>query len=660
VYEKLQPPNPEVDHTHEDNPIHGDNTEEQKLERRKILDPEIAKEIINFRDLEYPLGFRHVKEVLKLKAFNLRHLKILQHFFSSMFYGSWSVFPQNIPRRGPGGYDGVVHAALLHTGQVLFITADETTLLWNPDDTTPTTFEDPVNQPHLTPDAASGYSVLCGGHSFLSDGRLLVIGGGGYGPHSKAMWGYKFDPTSKSWTRTANSMVHHRWYPTVLTLGDQRLGASREVLVVCGHGAGDMEIYDEASDSFQEVTFGDNKTFPSLYPGLHLLPDNSIFYSRTGWASAGPGGGPFSGDDQSSYFVFTGASTGAWTDIAPVTPSMPDRTKGMSVMLLSNTAPHMRIMVLGGSDSSNNNSYEIIDATSLSTATNWGTSTPFPDGEHRSLGSAVLLPDGTVFVCGGIQKINSPCALFNPRTNSWSAMAVLPSIRDYHSVALLLPSGQVAMAGWNNTTIEIFNPPYLYRGARPVISSAPPSIQRGQKFDIASPDSATINKVVLARPMAVTHQTDTEQKILEMPYIQKTFSTFGTISTSGAVTDRFGVGNDFDALTFVRGDLGYGPKLFYYLRHDSTGFSTFGTISTSGAVTDRFGVGNNFDALTFVRGNQGYGPKLFYYLRQDVTGLILTAPDGAVPHSQAQQGYYMMFAINRNGVPSVAKWIYLD
>jgi Galactose oxidase, central domain len=191
-------------------------------------------------------------------------------------------------------------------------------------------------------------------------------------------------------------------------------------------------------------------------------------------------------------------------------PSMPDRTKGMSVMLYSSTAPYLKIMVLGGSDHSNNNSYEIIDATSLSPTTNWGMATPFPDGEHRSLGSTVLLPDGSVFVCGGIETNNSPCALFNPRTNTWSAMAALPSIRDYHSVALLLPSGQVAMAGWKNISIEIFNPPYLYRGARPVISSAPSSVQRGQRFDVASPDAAAITSVVLARPMAVTHQTDTD------------------------------------------------------------------------------------------------------------------------------------------------------
>jgi hypothetical protein len=798
VYERLAAPTPEMD------PHDGHQPAERIAQRRKVLDQDTAREIIEFRDREFPLGFRNVNELLRLDAFTVRHLDILQSLFSTSLYGSWSVFPQQIPRRGPGGYDGVVHAAMLHTGKVLFITADETTLLWDPEDASPATFEDPVNQPHLIPDAASGYSVLCGGHSFLSDGRLLVAGGGGYGPHSKAKWGYKFDPVSKSWSRTSNSMMHHRWYPTVLTLGDHRIGDSHEVLVVCGHGGGDMEVYDEATDSFREVTFGDTKTFPNLYPGLHLLPDDSVFYSRTGWASAGPGGGPFPGDDQSAHFVFTGASTGVWNDIAPATPSMPDRTKGMSVMLLSDKAPRVQIMVLGGSDSSNNNSYEVIDATSLSAAVNWGTSTPFPDGERRSLASAVLLPDGSVFVCGGIQRTNSPCALFTPATNSWAAMAALPSIRDYHSVALLLPSGRVAMAGWNNTAIEIFDPPYLHRGARPTISSVPASVQHGQRFALQSPDAAAIDKVVLVRPMAVTHQTDTEQKVLELPYVATGFSTFGTIATDGTVTDRFGVGDDFDALVFVNGNLGYGPNLFYYLRHDAAGFSTFGTIGTDGAVTDRFGVGPgfdaltfapadlgygpnrfyylrhddtgsytfgtiatdgtvtdrfavgtgfdaltfanadlgygpnrfyylrddggstfgtiatdgtvtdrfavgtgfdaltfvngnvgfgpnrfyylrhdaagsstfgtigtdgtvtdrfgvgaNFDALTFANGNLGYGPKRFYYLRRDITGLTVTAPDGDAPHSLAQSGYYMLFVLNKQGVPSTAEWVRL-
>ncbi len=546
--------------------FHEDNPDEQNPPQEMILDPEIARDLIEFRDREYPLGFRHVKDVLRLEQFDLQRLGILHHRFSHLFYGSWSNFPQRIPRRGTGGYDGIIHAALLHTGKVLFITADETTLLWDPEDTTPATFEDPVNQPRQIPNNMEGYSVLCSGHSFLSDGRLLVVGGGGYGHNPKAVYGYKFDPVSKSWSRTAGRMTHSRWYPTVLTMGDQRMGNSHEVLVTCGHGAGDMEIYDEASDTFTEVTFGDNKLFPYLYPGLHLLPNHTIFYSGTGWASAGAGGGPYPGDEQSAYFTFTGADTGVWTNIAPVPPFMPDRTKGMSVMLLSNSAPYARVLVLGGSDPSTNNTYQIIDATSLSSFTNWGPSITFPDNQNRSLASAVLLPDGNVFVCGGIQSPNSPCTLFNPQTNTWSPMSALPSVRDYHSAAMLLPSGKVMMGGWNNDVIEIFSPPYLFRGSRPVISAAPALVHHGQRFVIESPDADRIVKVVMVRPMAVTHQTDTEQKVLEIPYI-----------------------------------------------HDHA----------------------------------------------NPTRLTLTAPHGGHPHSLAQQGYYMLFALNTLGVPSIAKWIYL-
>ena len=549
---------------------HEDNPQLHKAERQRLLEDGIARKVLNFRDVEFPLGFRHIRELFGPFEIDPRIIDHFMHHFGSAAYGRWSAFPQPIPQRGPGSYDGIVHAAMLHTGKVLFITADETTMLWNPADTTAATFEDPLNQPHLTPDAASGYSVLCGGHSFLSDGKLLVAGGGGYGPNSRAVWGYKFDADARSWSRTAGRMVHNRWYPTVLTLGDQRMGNSHELLVVCGHGGGDMEIYDEGSDQFIEVTMGDDKRFPNLYPGLHLLPNHSIFYSRTGWgsATAGPGqrSSPHSDDDQSSYFVFSGHDSGQWNDIAPMTPSMPDRTKGMSVMLLSTSPPYVRVLVVGGLDPATNNTYEIMDASTLSPAANWAPAQPFPDGEHRSLCSAVLLPDGTVFVCGGIQRNNSPCTLFDPQTNTWSAMADLPSVRDYHSAALLLPSGQVMMAGWNNTTIEIFDPPYLSHGARPVIVNAPALVHHGQSFVIESPDAATIVKVVLVRPMAVTHQTDTQQKVVEMPFVHN---------------------------------------------------------------------------------------------HANPVQLTLTAPHGGHPHSFAQQGHYMMFALNNAGVPSVARWIYL-
>lgn len=114
-----------------------------------------------------------------------------------------------------------------------------------------------------------------------------------------------------------------------------------------------------------------------------------------------------------------------------------------------------------------------------------------------------------------------------------------------------------------------------------------------------------------------------------------TFTTFGTVAASGSVVERFGVGSNVRALAFAPTDLGYGPNQFYALRRvPNTDFTWFGTVSLSGAVTDRFGVGNNLVALTWAAPDLGYGPNLFYYVRRDpltnatVLGTISTS--GAV------------------------------
>jgi hypothetical protein len=508
MFEKSMVVHTEGGLAHQGNPVHEDNPDAIAMKRKPIMTHETAKRILDLREAEFPLGFRNIKELAAARAFDITHLHDLFYLLSDTLYGRWDTFPQPIPRRGPGTIDGVVHAALCHTGKVLFITADETTMLWDPNNTAPSTFEDPANQPHLMPD---GYSQLCGHHVFLPDGKLLCVGGGGYGPNPAAHWGWKFDPVAKSWSRTANSMSESKWYPTANILNDEK------VLVTSGTAAGNMDIYDVATDTFAPMT-GDTRPFPNLYPGLHMLPNSVMVYSRTGWGSAGAGGFA-TADNQTSFFTFTGATSGVWSNIATASVN---RGKGMSILLHSCTPPYLRIMVLGGVDNATNNTYEILDATTLTPLSTWGPPTPFPDGEHRSLCSAVLLPDGNVFVCGGIQRINSPCAMYNPTSGSWSASAALPSIRDYHSVAILLPSGRVMVAGWNNTSIEIYSPPYLFAGPRPTITAVPPLVHHGQNFVIHSPHAASIAKVVLVRPMAITHQTDGEQRVLEMPLTHDT------------------------------------------------------------------------------------------------------------------------------------------
>ena len=77
--------------------------------------------------------------------------------------------------------------------------------------------------------------------------------------------------------------------------------------------------------------------------------------------------------------------------------------------------------------------------------------------------------------------------------------------RMYHSTAILVPDGRVIKAGGGQgggrihdyTTIEIFSPPYLFKGERPVISSAPRMFGYGQVVSVETPDTAR-------RPTALT------------------------------------------------------------------------------------------------------------------------------------------------------------
>lgn len=75
-------------------------------------------------------------------------------------------------------------------------------------------------------------------------------------------------------------------------------------------------------------------------------------------------------------------------------------------------------------------------------------------------------------------------------------------------------------------TIEVLSPPYRFNpdgsptsrpriltinGAEPTRVTTP-TVDHGSTFTIETPEAADIAKVVLVRPMAVTHQTDTERR----------------------------------------------------------------------------------------------------------------------------------------------------
>jgi len=85
------------------------------------------------------------------------------------------------------------------------------------------------------------------------------------------------------------------------------------------------------------------------------------------------------------------------------------------------------------------------------------------------------------------------------------------------------PSLWVFSTGGNDhPEIEIYSPPYLFKGARPMITSAPPSVGYGQSFFVGTPAAATISKITMLRLSSVTHAFNQSQYINELGFSQTT------------------------------------------------------------------------------------------------------------------------------------------
>ena len=60
---------------------------------------------------------------------------------------------------------------------------------------------------------------------------------------------------------------------------------------------------------------------------------------------------------------------------------------------------------------------------------------------------------------------------------------------------------------------QIFSPPYLFKGDRPEITSAPASVSYGETFEVGTSQPNDIGKVSWIRLPSVTHAFDQSQRI---------------------------------------------------------------------------------------------------------------------------------------------------
>ena len=70
-------------------------------------------------------------------------------------------------------------------------------------------------------------------------------------------------------------------------------------------------------------------------------------------------------------------------------------------------------------------------------------------------------------------------------------------------------------------SFEIFEPPNLFYGPRPVITEVDPTVKRGQTMVLTTPDAGDASSVTLVRNTAMTHLVDSDQRTVELPIVAR-------------------------------------------------------------------------------------------------------------------------------------------
>ena len=417
-----------------------------------------------------------------------------------------------------------IHVNVLPSGKVL---------LWDRGAPTGTAFGGTDGVPYVWDVAAGtfthtpfiGYDLFCGGHVLLPDGRLFSAGGhiaDGVGEAKASI----YDPGSNTWTRITD-MNAGRWYPTVTMLGNGNLLVEAGTIDIATDVNKVSQIWQIANGTWRNLTAAavQHGVFPAwanYYPFMYLAPNGKVF-------NAGP--------QQMARYLDT-AGTGLWADVAA--SSLGYRDYGTSVMYDDG-----KVLIHGGNPAGLAQPTEyaqvalsypsrVTEVINLNAATpTWRQTTPANTGRRH--GTAVLLPDGKVFLCNGSSSPGFNLAagkvlmseVWDPATEVWTPMAPNVRYRGYHANAFLLPDGRVVATGGGHpnppddlveASAEIYSPPYLFRGARPTLTSAPANVTYGETFTLTTPDAASITNVVWIRPGNTTHAYDQNQRINRLQF----------------------------------------------------------------------------------------------------------------------------------------------
>jgi hypothetical protein len=434
-------------------------------------------------------------------------------------------------------------------------------------------------------------ALFCSSLVFLGNGKVLTAGGTDYytepgipgTPYGVVeLEGTKttrlFDPKTGGWIRLAD-MGYGRWYPSLVTLpsGDIFVASGVTKLIKPVYpnqppqnsftNVAQTETYALSSQSWSYNGASADRSLP-LYPRLHLLPDGNVYFDAGGQVF-NPSGYSVDETQWNSAAVYKPASK-TWTTLGvPGLPGAAPGFRGSTFSIMLPLAPpytQASFLTAGGILGTTPGTYIAIADSRITTvdtahgdAFSWRSTGSLNNARWYTTG--VLMPDGKVFAVSGANRDEvvvpgsgvpvHQAEIFDPATGQWTPVASENHDRTYHNTAVLLPTGEILVGGhapintgygsagtvpgasnnYRDATFEIYDPPYMFLGGRPVISGvSSPYVGYGRTLTLAVHSDSTIAKVMLVRNSALTHLTDADQRTVELPIVGRNGSTI-TVAT---------------------------------------------------------------------------------------------------------------------------------